>query len=494
MDKDLYERLGGCKTLPTLPIVASRLVELSANDDFGLADVAEIIRSDMAIVAKVIATANTVAYRRGEASTDIEHAVSRLGINATMMIALAFSLSVRPESEPDAGVDTQALWRRSIVAAGVARLLAKDAGSTSSETVFLASLVQDIGVLALLHAFPNLYENLDSGTHSDAIPCEVASIGVDHSVVGQWLLSHWSLPGAVADLVASSHEIAELAITSGRGSDAWCVAISGLLADALLAEEQLDAARLLSITERVCGFSEAADTDLVQRLAQAVSETETLFETELIEDPVGLLETSKSALLERMTNGLAPSKQQKIVDLEDRVTCLEEQGRLDSLTGVPNRMYFHTKLEQAFTDATAHRRPLSLLFIDVDFFKRINDTFGHLVGDKALKRLSKTLENAVGKSGTVGRYGGEEFVALLPDTDPADALSLGRSICDAVSQQATVIEERLVRLTVSIGVAGTADASDLSSAKTLLVNADEAMYLAKRCGRNQCIGAVSFSS
>ena len=192
MNSELETTLAACKSLPTLPTVAAQIIELSSQEDYGLADIIAIVRNDISIAAKLIASANTPQYWRGEAVVDVSQAVSRLGFKSTMMIALSFSLAVKT-SDDEGAVDTDALWHRSVASAAVARLLARQLGSKDPEACFLAALVQDIGVLALNQAAPQTYASLAATTHEALLAAEKSALGCDHASVGTWLLRQWKL-------------------------------------------------------------------------------------------------------------------------------------------------------------------------------------------------------------------------------------------------------------------------------------------------------------
>jgi diguanylate cyclase (GGDEF)-like protein len=170
---------------------------------------------------------------------------------------------------------------------------------------------------------------------------------------------------------------------------------------------------------------------------------------------------------------------------EQRVALGEAQRRaqLDSLTGVLNRRSLLERLDAACQRAQARGLPLSLLFIDIDHFKSVNDTHGHLAGDACLRAVVASILAELRQSDTVGRYGGEEFVVLLSSADTATATAIAERI------RARVADLRIegfavpIGLTCSIGVAG----SDISGVwdEALLAEADAAVYAAKRSGRNQ---------
>jgi diguanylate cyclase len=156
--------------------------------------------------------------------------------------------------------------------------------------------------------------------------------------------------------------------------------------------------------------------------------------------------------------------------------------RHDGLTGLPNRMLFEDRLQQALATADRHGHLVAVFFIDLDGFKRVNDTLGHHVGDAVLQEVARRLAGAVRGSDTVARLGGDEFVVLASDLDrPEDAMALARKLLARTGDPYELAEER-VRLTASVGVSVYPD--DADSATTLLRHADVAMYRAKQGGKN----------
>jgi diguanylate cyclase (GGDEF)-like protein/PAS domain S-box-containing protein len=155
----------------------------------------------------------------------------------------------------------------------------------------------------------------------------------------------------------------------------------------------------------------------------------------------------------------------------------------DFLTELPNRMLLSDRLKQAITFARRHVTSLAVLFIDVDHFKRVNDTYGHPIGDELLKSIAQRLTACVRSSDTVSRQGGDEFLVLLTEVARADDAALSaQKILEALSASHR-IAHRDVHVTVSIGIGVYPD--DGTDAQTLLKNADAALFQAKALGRRQ---------
>ncbi len=163
---------------------------------------------------------------------------------------------------------------------------------------------------------------------------------------------------------------------------------------------------------------------------------------------------------------------------------LEYQTQVDSLTGLFNRRAFEKKIHEEFERSKRYHNPLSLLILDIDNFKTINDTYGHHGGDAALVKISETFREKTRQSDFPSRYGGEEFVLVLPETDQENALLVASKIHDAIRSSAFGTTARPFRLTVSIGVTSTSTRF-YSDWREMLDDADQALYLAKNTGKDR---------
>lgn len=165
-----------------------------------------------------------------------------------------------------------------------------------------------------------------------------------------------------------------------------------------------------------------------------------------------------------------------------RAESLSTEARTDALTGLLNRRAFDENLAACMAQWRDQRLPVSLLLIDVDRFKQLNDQHGHPAGDAALEWLAKKVRQTVRESDLAARYGGEEFAVILPAVDAAEAVKLAERLREAIAAEPLVHSGKAIRLTASIGVA-TAMAHDSPTAITL--RADHALYAAKQNGRNR---------
>ena len=160
---------------------------------------------------------------------------------------------------------------------------------------------------------------------------------------------------------------------------------------------------------------------------------------------------------------------------------------LDGLTGVHNKRYFLEFLERELASSQRHGHPLTLVMFDIDHFKALNDTRGHLAGDHVLRTLSSRIQPRMRREDLLARYGGEEFTAVLNSTDLTGGIRFAENVLRRIQAPPFEFDGESFTITVSLGVASVANEQGIDPA-ALIARADEKLYAAKRAGRNRVVG------
>lgn len=221
-------------------------------------------------------------------------------------------------------------------------------------------------------------------------------------------------------------------------------------------------------------FSNPAAQARGERMQQAINVT-----------PVDVPGEARYCLIQLHDVSMAAAREKL---LREQTELLRTQTFSDGLTGVANRRYFDMAIDKELRRAKRNGAFLSLLMIDIDYFKRINDTFGHDVGDKAIVAVAKLLTESLRAIDMVARFGGEEFVVLMPETDTDVALLAAERLREAAGALRIEGESgAVVALTLSVGVASALANGSADTPSSLLVRSDKALYRAKKEGRNRVV-------
>jgi two-component system cell cycle response regulator len=178
----------------------------------------------------------------------------------------------------------------------------------------------------------------------------------------------------------------------------------------------------------------------------------------------------------------------RLVDLQSQLLsareALRDQAERDSLTRLWNRSSILNHLGRELARSDRESRPLGVVIVDLDHFKHINDTHGHLAGDAVLREAARRMQNSIRQYDSIGRYGGEEFLILLPGCSEADSFTQADRLRKQLAQSEMSVNETSVRVTASFGVT-TAMPGEIWTQEALIRRADEALYMAKKSGRNR---------
>ena len=472
-----------CPTLPTLPSVAINVLKIARAEHPSVNEYAHEIERDPALAIRIITLANSAFFSRSYTKVyACQEATTRLGLDTTFAAVMSFSLL------QNRGIDvhSQRVWMRSIIASLAARHLAVYLCPDVVGPVFTAALLQDIGIMALRATYPKESNNLYSEialSHRQLSESEQQLFGCDHSQVGAWLAAKWGIPTPLAQRICDSHS--EYDITA---PDKLCVQLSGPIADALLSSHP--AQSLVAIVREFETYQDAQKLSLRHLLENIQEQLPALADMLQITAPP--LQSNESLLAEAQQllfqqtlqlKARLDTQQAELASLRQRQDELEERSRIDMLTGLANRSWLQEQMHERFELCQQHSRTMSVVFIDLDHFKKLNDQYGHQTGDHVLQNFGKTLQSLIRDGDLAGRWGGEEFLVVLPDEDAQAALLFAKRIAQRLAKTPLARDDQSpIHVSVSIGIACLSDGG-FGSAEELIDAADKSMYFIKHTGR-----------
>jgi len=488
---ELQKVLNTCTNLPSLPAVALKIIDASKDPDISLEQILSIISVDPAISAKMLKLANSPFYSKDHSINNLHDALMLLGNNATLTVALCFSLP----SSLGKNYTHANYWRRSILAASIARILGARLNVAKIEDLFLASLLQDIGILVISAMDKSPYPDEENKTlkHTDYVRYENKILNTEHPLVGAWLLESWGLPELIINSVKYSHSL-NLGESAGKALDSnfhYCLSLSGDLADIWLDDNPSEPLQMImSVAKTVLGLGEDGFNKLIVEIDESLPEISSMFEISLVEeqDRRRVVDSARDLLIERsiLSSKEHENANQQIETITKKVEMIEKESQLDGLTKVYNRQYFYDILKFEYDKSKVNGKPFSLSFIDIDDFKLINDTYGHLVGDNVLKMLADYFTKNTRECDVFARYGGDEFLLMLSNSTPENFIKLLERLVVYFNKNVRVEVDRItLSVSISLGTVIYAGESYFLNVNALLQAADEALYEAKEKGKNR---------
>ena len=463
--------------LPTLPGIAIQILDAVKQEDTGLKEVGDILNSDPPLATKVLQIANSSLY--GMKVDRVQHAVNILGGELIKNLVLGFSLIRNTGREKSSLFDYSEFWKDSLVTAISSRWILQKRAPRLKENGFILGLIHNIGVLVLVQSMPRRYSQvLEEVREEEASQYEAEEriLGVNHLQVGSYIAEKWGFPDTLTlpiahhhypDLLPQNNDIRLLTETlhfAGQFSQFFHTRNKGYTLaaiDHLLGLYRFDA------------FMEVEE--LVKHVQTQTKSIFPIFELSLDDDLdyLQVVEEARQELINTsqifIDNYLAQQRE---------IGRLQEMATYDTLTRTYNYQKFTEELDRELERIRRNGGCFSFCFVDIDDFKVVNDTYGHLVGDRVLQHIAELLENKVRKYDVVARYGGDEFVVLMPELSSRGAYRAMERIRKAISSNPSVVEDRSVPVTVSCGVYCVSPETAADKDK-VMKEADKTMYQAK---------------
>jgi diguanylate cyclase (GGDEF)-like protein len=475
--------------LPSPPAVAIEILRLADDPASGLAELAAVVERDPALSARLISISNSATYARSTEVTSVKDAASVLGLRTLSLIALSFSLASGLQSKGSIGAfDLDQFWKRSLTVAAVGRHIARVNNPAVADDAFLVGLLSYLGRMVLAQKGTSEYLGVLAQANGwPDIAAEEAATGFSSVDVTVAAIAAWGLPSQIGEAIAYANNPASDTPTGGRISLGEVVGL-GMVADASINAPE-DSVHHEELAKRVGRFF-GEGTSIFNGVVEAIRDTSASLDVDAPEtlDDDDLLGRARMKMFEA-TMALADASrvQAAAVDtLARERDDLVELAATDPLTGLANRR----ALDAAIHAEISRRRrdnvyfPMGIVMIDIDHFKKFNDTYGHAFGDKVLAATAACLAEVVRRNERVYRYGGEEFILFMPTVDLDSLAPIGERLRKVVEAQVFTFEGQSVSLTVSVGVAASSQITDEESVGRIILKADEQLYAAKEAGRN----------
>jgi diguanylate cyclase (GGDEF)-like protein len=468
---------------------ATRIVQIALRENVSLSELAQLAATDPAFALRVLAFVNSPAMGMRRKVDDVQQATNLLGVRG--MRTLGLSLVVTNLSQPGEGSEQLLAncLRRAIVAREIAVLL-KD---KDADLYFTAGLLLDSGLLA------SAKRDLERAVYIAGAPAtyrvvhERACGFVPHPQLGAEIASNYGLGPELVEAIAKHHaqqmpneQFAQVAwaaercaaVFEGGDTDSHRKVASAALVSLALTEAQLDGL-IARVPGMVTELASALDRNVGDQL-----DLETLHErahqqlVALNEHYEGIVRTLEE-LLER--------KDALEGDLRAANERLERLASTDELTGLANRRATEEGLRRDLSRSDRDATPLSVVLIDVDHFKSVNDTWGHATGDAVLSCVGKVLKTSLRTGDVPGRWGGEEFLCILPNTDASGAAVVAERLRANLPLNTVAGPRGPVQVTASFGVASVRGPGCRNASESLMRRADSALYSAKEQGRDRVV-------
>jgi diguanylate cyclase (GGDEF)-like protein len=473
--------------LPSMPGVAIKLLEAIQKPDPDLREIAGFISSDAALSAKVLKIINSPFYGLVSRITTIDQAIRLLGLNTVKNLSLSLILKANFLKKGPGSFNLACFWKESLVGAIATKMMTEQLKIKRAEDAFYLGLLENIGALTLAYLNPLQYATVQSDIQKHQLSPQEAEnrvFGFDHADVGALLTKSWGLPDTFHVPIQHHHGAR---LPEGSGNDVRVrtaiLHLSSLYIDLINGANMTEVLGRITHFIGVYGFQDSLDAANVgKELIRQAKDLCPIFDVQFKD------ESELQRLLESARQELLSGSMQMVSDMigkNSELESLRQQASKDALTQLHNHKAFCDALNQEIKRSARYRNHLSLVFADIDYFKQVNDGFGHLAGDQVLRAVARALKKGLRDCDFVARYGGEEFAVILPETGIDDALRVAERMRKKIKTLEVSCDGRPIRVTMSFGVAAYQQTNQ-GQFEQFVKLADDALYASKKQGRDRC--------
>jgi diguanylate cyclase (GGDEF)-like protein len=473
--------------LPTLPGIAIKILDAVQKERPDLKEIGEILATDPPLSAEILRLINSSIYALPRKVTSVFHAVNMLGLNTVKNLALSFALIKQRRALTDGEFDYPQFWKNSLTAAVSARQIAECIAPSMAEDAFFIGLLHDMGILTLASCMPDQYRLVVAEMAQDACTRQDAErqiLGFDHMAVGRYLLDSWGLPPHFSLPVSCHHDPRTTEDQHPESAQmSRILHLATLFMDLCHNGRQSAHLGLIDHYAGLYGFRSALDVDRVgSRILDQTHRIFPYFEITLENetDYLDIIDRARAELINTSSHFI-----DQLLEQQRQIQLLRRQATHDGLTQLMNYQHFHETLGREVARAQRSHTPLTVIMADIDRFKAINDTYGHLAGDLAIQSVAACLGSCLRETDLIARYGGEEFALILFNIPPEEATIVADRVRQKISETPLQFKNQIFQLTMSFGIA-TMHPDDGLAKEEILNRADKALYRAKSAGRNCC--------
>lgn len=455
------------------------------SEDASLGELGKLAERDPAFASRLLKIVNSSTYALRHEIRNVGQAATLIGIRGVRNVGLGLALT---DMVPDTGV-AQVLLLNCLRRACAARAIARVKQVAPPDDAFTLGLFLEIGLLGMARENLTAAAELASRPALRRVLFEQLNGHVPHPELGAKLAEDLKLSTEAIDAIRTHH--ARERPKPALSALAWVTeCVAGAYESVDMAQARDRAVKSLA----GIGIFDREATNIVDGLPEAVAEAARAFQRNVgpQRDLRSLAADAQRSLLglnveyERVVQHLEKLVREK-EDLMRELTLANERlaalAATDGLTDLPNKRAFDDTLKREMARSSRHRVPLSLLVLDVDHFKRVNDTHGHASGDAVLISIASSLRATLRAGDFAARYGGEEFVVLLPNCDATGAMIVAERLRAIIAACSVPIPTGQLSVTTSVGVAAMSHMNE--TGRELFERADAALYLAKGSGRNR---------